>query len=134
MSNPEELSRALTALAQMPRTELAACWELAFNHPAPSRVHSTLLRCALAWDLQMKAQSGWTPARIRKLLRQAIEGDVVAQPGTRLVREWQGRMYQVTVLPNGYDHDGTFYSSLTAIARKITGISWSGPRFFGLKS
>jgi Protein of unknown function (DUF2924) len=133
MSRPEEISRALAALAQMPRTELAACWEVAFQHPAPPRVHSTLLRCALAWDLQMKA-SDWTPARIRKLLRQAADGDAVAQPGTRLVREWQGRMHQVTVLPSGYDYEGTFYSSLTAIARKITGISWSGPRFFGLKS
>ena len=134
MSSPEELSRALAALAQMPRTELAACWEVVFNHLAPSRVHSTLLRCALAWDLQMKAQSGWTTARIRKMLRQGVEGDVVAQPGTRLVREWQGRMHQVTVLPSGYDYEGTLYRSLTAIARKITGISWSGPRFFGLKS
>jgi Protein of unknown function (DUF2924) len=133
MSRPEEISRALAALAQMPRPELAACWEVAFNHPAPPRVHSTLLRCALAWDLQMKA-SGWTPARIRKLLRQAADGDAVAQTGTRLVREWQGRMHQVTVLPSGYDYEGTFYSSLTAIARQITGVSWSGPRFFGLKA
>lgn len=31
MSNPEEISRALAALAQMPRAELSACWEVAFK-------------------------------------------------------------------------------------------------------
>ena len=67
-------------------------------------------------------------------LEQASGGKLTTQPGTRLVREWQGRHYQVTVLASGFDYDGRIYSSLTAIAREITGISWSGPRFFGLKS
>jgi hypothetical protein len=28
--------------------------------------------------------------------------------------------------------DGKTYRSLSAIARRITGAQWSGPRFFGL--
>ncbi len=134
MSSPEQIARALNALAQMPRSELAISWETAFNHPAPSRVHATLLRAALAWNLQMKAQSQWTPARIRRLLNQTNNVRATGQPGTRLVREWQGRMHQVTVLPEGFEYESQFFTSLTAIARKITGISWSGPRFFGLTS
>lgn len=134
MSNTEQIARALSALAQMPRAELAACWEAAFDHPAPARVHATLLRSALAWDLQMKAQPKWTPARIRRLLSQSEGGSVTTQPGTRLVREWQGRMHQVTVLAEGFEYEGQVFASLTAIARRITGISWSGPRFFGLKT
>ena len=52
--------------------------------------------------------------------------------GTHLVREWNGRTYQVEVLDNGYRFDGKTYPSLTTIAKRITGTHWSGPRFFGL--
>ncbi len=56
-----------------------------------------------------------------------------AKPGTQYVREWNGRTYQVEVLEQGFRMDGREYGSLTAIAKKITGANWSGPRFFGLK-
>jgi hypothetical protein len=36
------------------------------------------------------------------------------------------------VVPDGFMWRGETYPSLSAIARKITGVSWSGPRFFGL--
>ena len=52
--------------------------------------------------------------------------------GAVLVREWNGRTYQVSVLEHGFRMDGKDYTSLTAIAQKITGAKWSGPRFFGL--
>lgn len=54
------------------------------------------------------------------------------RPGTHLVREWNGRTYQVDVVEYGYRLDGKEYRSLSAIARKITGAHWSGPRFFGV--
>lgn len=53
--------------------------------------------------------------------------------GTRLIREWQGRTYEVLVLDDGFSWQSTRYRSLSAIARTITGIPWSGPIFFGLK-
>ena len=52
--------------------------------------------------------------------------------GTHLVREWNGRTYQVEVVDNGYRFDGKTYPSLTTIAKRITGTHWSGSRFFGL--
>jgi hypothetical protein len=55
------------------------------------------------------------------------------KPGTRLVREWQGRTYEVLVLDGGFSWQGASYRSLSAVARKITGTPWSGPLFFGLK-
>jgi hypothetical protein len=56
------------------------------------------------------------------------------KPGTRLMREWQGRTYDVLVLDDGFFWQNTQYRSLSAVARKITGTAWSGPLFFGLKS
>jgi hypothetical protein len=53
-------------------------------------------------------------------------------PGTRLLREWNGRQHFVEVVDGGYVFDGKPYRSLSAIARRITGAHWSGPRFFGL--
>jgi hypothetical protein len=51
-----------------------------------------------------------------------------------LVRDYQGRRHTVRVEPEGYVWEGNPYSSLSAIARAITGTAWSGPRFFALKS
>lgn len=54
--------------------------------------------------------------------------------GTHLVREWNGRTYQVEVVDGGYRMDEKLWPSLSAIAKHITGTTWSGPRFFGLNS
>ena len=54
------------------------------------------------------------------------------RPGTTLVREWNGRTYQVEATDEGYVMDAKSFSSLSAIALRITGAKWSGPRFFGL--
>ena len=54
------------------------------------------------------------------------------KPGARLVREWHGRTHTVTVNEDGFEYAGMSYSTLTKVARKITGAHWSGPRFFGL--
>jgi hypothetical protein len=55
------------------------------------------------------------------------------QPGTQLLREWQGQTQRVTVKEEGFEYNGTTYRSLSAIARRITGTAWSGPAFFGLR-
>ncbi|RUZ72530.1 DUF2924 domain-containing protein [Mesorhizobium sp. M7A.F.Ca.US.006.01.1.1] len=52
--------------------------------------------------------------------------------GSRLMREWNGRMHIVEVVDDGFVLDGRTYGSLSAVARRITGAHWSGPRFFGL--
>ena len=53
--------------------------------------------------------------------------------GTRLVREWQGDRYEVTVVKGGFEFEGRKYRSLTAITKVITGTHWNGFLFFGLQ-
>ncbi|KQZ30885.1 hypothetical protein ASD50_16780 [Mesorhizobium sp. Root552] len=53
-------------------------------------------------------------------------------PGARLLRDWNGKTHVVDVIEGGYVFEAKVYPSLTAIAGKITGVHWSGPRFFGL--
>ena len=43
------------------------------------------------------------------------------------------RAHEVTVIDDGYEHQGKRYRSLSAVARAITGTQWSGPLFFGLR-
>jgi hypothetical protein len=52
--------------------------------------------------------------------------------GTRLLRKWRGRHYEVLVEGSDFYFNSKRYSSLTAIAMEITGTHWSGPNFFGL--
>jgi hypothetical protein len=53
--------------------------------------------------------------------------------GTRLVREWKGKVHEVTITADGFDYEGEAYKSLSPIACRITGTHWSGPAFFGTK-
>ena len=55
------------------------------------------------------------------------------KPGTELIREWAGKLERVMVLEQGFAWNGAVYDSLSAVARAITGTSWNGPRFFGLR-
>ncbi|MEI9927840.1 MAG: DUF2924 domain-containing protein [Sphingomonas sp.] len=75
--------------------------------------------------------AGWPPpTRTAPVPRQVAS----IRPGARLVRTWHGRAIEVVVLEKGYLFEELTYSSLTAIARAVTGAAWSGPRFFGLKA
>jgi len=97
----------------------------------------------LAYRIQEKAYGGLTPATAKRLsaLADALEKDRFAVPtdapqirsGTRLVREWRGKMHEVLAFENSYEYDGKKFASLSQIARHITGTRWSGPLFFGLK-
>ena len=54
-------------------------------------------------------------------------------PGTRFVRIWKDRRYEVLAHENGFEYDGRMFRSLSAVAREITGTRWNGKIFFGLK-
>ena len=102
-----------------------------------------LLIRAVAYRMQEVALGGLRPEPQRQLrqIAQDLKENGQARirlrpqlkPGTRLMREWQGRTYEVVVLDDGFSWQGTRCKSLSAVARKITGTAWSGPLFFGLK-
>ena len=63
-------------------------------------------------------------------------GDTRSQrlkPGTVLIRDFEGVRHTVTIMPAGFVWQDKAYSSLSAIAKIITGTNWNGPRFFGLR-
>ncbi|MCP5073901.1 MAG: DUF2924 domain-containing protein [Rhodobacteraceae bacterium] len=100
-----------------------------------SRLSLRFLRKALIFEQQCKELGGHSAAIRRQLRGGAGAKPVLAQAlpsGTQLVREWNGRVYRVEITADGFEMDGQIYSSLSAVAKRITGAEWSGPRFFGL--
>lgn len=118
------------------RTVLIEQWRRLYGCSPPKYLSLRLIQSALAWEEQARVMGG-IPAKTLRTMRNASEPQkakriTTLNAGTVLVREWNGRTYQVSVLEHGFQMDGKGYTSLTAIAKKITGAKWSGPRFFGL--
>jgi hypothetical protein len=134
---------ALSRLPTLDIGELRQQWRGLYKTQAPANLSRELLLRAVAYRMQEVALGGLRPVRQRQLRQMAQQFNRIGaaytppcaelKPGTRLMREWQGRTYDVLVLDDGFSWKGIRYSSLSAIARKITGTAWSGPLFFGLK-
>ena len=66
------------------------------------------------------------------LRRRRVDGRPIA--GTRLIREWDGARHEVTVGIDYFEYQGRHYTSLSSVARAITGTNWNGWKFFGFPS
>ena len=138
------ISEEIAALGFMSLKELREEWRRHYGRVPPPRLSQGLLRMSIAYRIQEKQLGGLKPATKRKLLSLASASPSSAgvklrrssslRPGTKLIREWQGRTHSVTVMEKGFEFEGRWYRSLSEIAREITGAHWSGPRFFGLTS
>jgi hypothetical protein len=134
---------ALARLPELDLSQLRQQWRALHQTEASPHLSRELLVRAVAYRMQELALGGLRPERQRQLrqfaeqLKQSgvtwIRPRPELQPGTRLVREWQGRTYEVLVRDDGFSWQGAHYRSLSAVARTITGTAWSGPLFFGLK-
>ncbi|MGL4561107.1 MAG: DUF2924 domain-containing protein [Brevinema sp.] len=106
---------------------------------APLNISKVMLEKYITWYEQVnKAEL--------KELQQLLKGKNFLTKesfnGTKLVREYQGKKYEVSIIdggshsshPNGgFFYNGIKYKSLSKIAREITGTNWNGKLFFGCK-
>ena len=138
----EEVEAELDALESLSHAELKARWNGLYDVPCPPHMSRKFLLRAVAYRIQENAFGGLRKATRRRL--EKVAADVAAgkpiqkpgpriKPGTRLLREWQGVLHEVTVREDGIEYRDRTWPSLSAVAREITGARWSGPRFFGLK-
>jgi len=149
-SSTERVAAEVAALSDHSREALVELWEQRFETAPPRGCGRQLLELAAAYSIQEKAFGGLKAATRRALDKEPDPDSAVThqprcgrnsrpadagrslKPGTRLVREWNGRTHHVDVVADGFDWNGKTHRSLSAIAREITGAQWSGPRFFGL--
>ena len=142
---PPSVIEQIVGLKEMPFENLKSFWLEVYQTEPPTNRRPYLER-RLAYRLQENVYMQQKPAlleknekRINQLLKDTgnprAAGKIVPEPGTVLIREYQEERHEVTVTLDGtFNYKGTLYSSLSEIARLITGTRWSGPVFFGLRS
>jgi hypothetical protein len=134
-----ELSGKIAGLPELTTAQLREEWRRLYRSQPPRLSRDLLIR-TIAYRMQELAHGGPSKATMRKLLSSAkkletngsVACDAGVRPGTRLVREWHGKLHTVSVTKEGFEYAGRRYASLSKIAHAITGAHWSGPRFFGL--
>lgn len=118
-------------------------WTTAWGREPHARIGRTMLIKSLEYKILEDEERGMT-AEQRQRLNQLIKSykrnpnffdknKPALKPGTRLVRNWNGKRYSVLVQNEGYDYKGKTYSSLSQVAFEITGTRWNGWVFFALK-
>jgi len=113
-------------------------WRAMFGAVPPAGLTKDIIARMISYRIQEEA-FGKLDRESAKLLNRLARGEKPNElnrwlkAGTVLVREYQGERHTVTVVPDGYVWQGATYASLSTIARAITGVAWSGPRFFGLR-
>jgi hypothetical protein len=139
--------RQMALLQSMSLEQLREKWLDLYGEEPPQYKKQFLIK-RLAYRIQELFYGGLSElAKVH--LQQAAKEDPVATvnrripeerksneailPGTRLVRVWNDRRYEVIVLADGYEFEGRTFRSLSAVAREITGTRWNGKVFFGLK-
>ncbi len=135
----KRLDKEMTTLPSLTHDELRERWQHLTKSPAPN-IPTALLRRLIAQRLQERYLGGLPILVLRELERGASTASAKEHkppapsltPGTRLVREWNGKTIAVEVQETGFRWEERSYNSLSQIAKAVTGAHWSGPRFFGL--
>jgi Protein of unknown function (DUF2924) len=122
-------------------------WRAHLGGEAPTHLSRWLLMKVLAYRLQSDA-FGDLDKSIRRIFRFEKEDGVGApfdrrapqtregvsmKAGALLVREWNGKLERVMILEEGFAWNGQTVGSLSQIAKAMTGTTWNGHRFFGLR-
>lgn len=129
-----DLDLSIFQISGMERAGCLARWREIFGRSPPKYLSPQFMRRVLIWEVQTRILGGLS-AKTERRLKKIASGKAPparAKPGSHLVREWNGRTWQVEVVDGGYFMDGRTWRSLSGIARHITGAHWSGPRFFGV--
>jgi hypothetical protein len=138
--DPTAIEAEIDLIRSLGLDALRTRWRMTFGSMPPSALTKDLIARMIAYRLQEEAFGGLDRATA-KLLDAYARGDKARtelmrrfKAGTVLLREYGGERHTVTVVPDGFVWRGTTYSSLSTIARAITGTAWNGPRFFGLRT
>ena len=133
--------REIEALRSADLDALRQRWQDLFTTAPTPRISRDVLIRGVAFRLQEEVYGKLGKACRRQLKKLAADlgnGTPLTQsppsfkPGTKLIREWKGKVHEVVIAGDTYIWQGKHYRSLSEIARAITGTRWSGPRFFGL--
>jgi hypothetical protein len=150
-SKSETLDTTVAGLSDLDAHLLRLRWRNHLGGSAPAHLPRGLLLRILAYRLQAATLGDLDKATARvirtpqgaaidfagspfKTRSPRTRDGIGLNPGALLVREWKGKLEKVMVFDNGFAWNGRTFSSLSQVARAVTGTSWNGHRFFGLRS
>lgn len=111
-------------------------WLELIGRPIPPIGRSLVIKYLL-WYEQAKREKISPLGFFHKVAQAAKTADkrpkATLEVGSKMVRSYQGTKYEVEIIPQGYLYRNKTYKSLSGVAKAITGKSWNGNVFFGVK-
>jgi hypothetical protein len=156
------IASEVAALRRLSTRELRAKYAEVFGDEARTTNNRVWLVRRIAWRLQARAEGDLSERARQRAAELANDADIRLSPprlpassprqpqissttvpanaprqrlpraGTVLTRLYKGETLHVKVLEHGVSFDGTIYTSLSAVAKAITGSHCSGNLFFKL--
>ena len=156
------IASEVAALRRLSTRELRAKYAEVFGDEARTTNNRVWLVRRIAWRLQARAEGDLSERARQRAAELANDADIRLSPprlpassprqpqarsttmpanaprqrlpraGTVLTRLYKGETLQVKVLEHGVSFEGTVYTSLSAVAKAITGSHCSGNLFFRL--
>ena len=153
----ETMAARIEALRTLPLQALRERYREAFDGKEAPSINPDYLWRRIAWRIQERELGGLSPAALARIeelkscLGQApglggndAQGPTesppessrkdrrLPAPGAVLRRVYKDRTIEVKVLAGGFEFQGRPYTSLSAVAREVTGAHWNGFLFFNL--
>ncbi|MFP3028719.1 MAG: DUF2924 domain-containing protein [Wolbachia sp.] len=136
----EEIERKVKGLEKKTLEELRKIWKKVYGEEAP-RYSKKYLIPRLAYRMQEKAYGEMSRKGAKRLEYLAdrlekgkrISSDKLPVAGTELILERGEETHAVMVTDKGLIYREEFYTSLSAVAGKIMGMSYNGPLLFNMR-
>ena len=131
-------------IKSLSKEELLIKWVDLFGMSAPMNLNKPYLVKHIIWEMEFGKLPTPTQRQIDRLVEQYEKNRTLntndirkiqkfeVTIGTRFIREFKGKKYEVTATDKGFKYNEKVYKSLSAIANEITGTRWNGKKFFGV--
>lgn len=126
----------MTDYTQLTARGLRLKWAEIIGRPIPPIGRSLIIKYLL-WYEQAKREKN-SPLGFFYEVKQAAQNvdkcsKATLEIGSKLIRSYCGVKYEIEIIPQGYLYKRKTYKSLSGVAKAITGKSWNGNVFFGVK-
>ncbi|MCP4603504.1 MAG: DUF2924 domain-containing protein [Proteobacteria bacterium] len=138
-----DIATQLEEIQGMTTKQLQMRYEEVFGRPTRSKdkkhlakkISSIIEETAIPKRAEKKKKAKKKVSLTATAKEKAAERDPrIPMPGTVLTRKYKGTVYKAKVLKDAFEYKGKQFKSLSGIARKITGMWWSGFSFWNLNS
>lgn len=115
--------------------QLRAKWTEVINRPIPPIRRSLIIKYLIWYEHAKREKISFLGFfnEVKQASMSANKHTVILEDGSKITRSYKGVVHTVEVISNGYLYNGKQYKSLSGIAKDITGKSWNGKVFFGVK-